>query len=109
MVVAAACRDPRFPPLEPDELAEVVIEISVLSDTAPLAPADAAWVVVGRDGLIVRRGARVGLLLPQVASQYGWEPDEFLVAACRKAGLPDDAWRDSGTEVRTFRAEVFGE
>src|SRR5439155_818435 len=51
----------------------------------------------------------VGLLLPQVAAEYHWGPETFLAAGCRKAGLAPDAWREAGTEVVTFQADVFGE
>jgi len=110
MTVAAAEDDPRFAPIEPDELPGLALEISVLSDPTPLpAPVEPACVVVGRDGLIVRRGRHIGLLLPQVATNYHLEPEAFLTAACRKAGLPPQEWREPGTEVFTFHADVFGE
>jgi uncharacterized protein (TIGR00296 family) len=66
-------------------------------------------IVVGRDGLIVGRGRNVGLLLPQVATDYGWDRDTFLDQTCVKAGLPKDAWRDPATKIEKFSAEVFGE
>jgi len=110
MTLAAARDDPRFPPVAPDELPELAIEISVLSEPAMLdAPADPGRIVIGRDGLIVQRGRQVGLLLPQVAGEHHWGPEELLAAACRKAGLPPAAWREPGTEVLTFQADVFGE
>ena len=64
---------------------------------------------VGRHGLIVRRGPRSGLLLPQVAAEYGWDRETFLSHTCAKAGLPEDSWREAGTEIEIFGAEVFGE
>jgi len=73
------------------------------------APVDAERVVVGRDGLVVRREQLVALLLPQVAREYHWGPEAFLAATCHKAGLPPDAWREPATEVFTFQADVFGE
>ncbi|MGH7644614.1 MAG: AmmeMemoRadiSam system protein A [Gemmatimonadales bacterium] len=109
MAVAAARDDPRFPPVVAEELSGVRLEISVLTAPAPLAAVLPELVVIGRDGLIVRRGEASGLLLPQVAAEHGWRPDLFLAAACRKAGLAGDAWREPGTEVLTFQAEVFGE
>lgn len=110
MTVAAAQDDPRFPPVEPDELPDLALEISVLSEAAPLAPpVDAARIAVGRDGVMVRRGRNVGLLLPQVARDQQWGPDALLAATCRKAGLPPDAWREPGTDLFTFQADVFGE
>jgi len=111
MTVAAARDDPRFAPVEPEELPRLALEISVLTsaEPLPLAPMDPGRIVIGRDGLIVRRGRHIGLLLPQVAAEYHWGPEAFLGAACRKAGLAADAWRESGTEVVTFQADVFGE
>ena len=110
MTVAAAQDDPRFPPVEPDELPDLALEISVLSEAAPVVPpVDPARIVVGRHGVMVRRGHKVGLLLPQVARDHHWAPDALLAAACRKAGLPPDAWREPGTELFTFQADVFGE
>jgi uncharacterized protein len=110
MTVAAAQDDPRFPPVAPDELPHVALEISVLSEPVALPPpVESAGLVVGRDGLIVRRGRHIGLLLPQVAREYHWGAEAFLTATCRKAGLPPHGWREPGTEVFTFQADVFGE
>lgn len=109
MAIAVATEDPRFSPVETDELADVRIEISVLDDPAPLTPPDVGAVVVGRHGLMVRSGAAVGVLLPQIAVEHGWTAETFLNAACRKAGLAVDAWRHPGVDVLTFQADVFGE
>lgn len=109
MTVAAARDDPRFPPVTADELARVRVEISALTPPAPFVPLDASRIVVGRDGLVVRRGRAQGVLLPQVAPEYHWGPEAYLAATCRKAGLPPDSWAEPGTEVFTFQAEVFGE
>jgi len=110
MTVAAAQDDPRFPPVEPDELPDLALEISVLTEAAPLEPpVDPARIVVGRDGVMVRRGRNVALLLPQVALDHQWGVDALLAATCRKAGLPAEAWREPGTELFTFQADVFGE
>ena len=103
---SAALRDPRFTPLGPAHLADVHIEISILSPPAPIQPDQ---IVVGRHGLHVRRGARRGLLLPQVAVEHGMNRDVFLEQTCRKAGLLADAWRDSETEIWGFTCEVFAE
>jgi AmmeMemoRadiSam system protein A len=103
---AAAVSDPRFPPVEPDEVGHLHLEISVLGPiTAITDPGD---VVVGRDGLIVQHGFRRGLLLPQVATDWGWDRETFLSQTCLKAGLPPDAWRH-GAQLFRFEAEVFGE
>jgi AmmeMemoRadiSam system protein A len=110
MAIAAARDDPRFAPVEPDELALITVEISVLLEPVLLpAPVDAARIVVGRDGVIVRCERHIGLLLPQVAAERAWEPEAFLAAACRKAGLPPDAWREPAAQVLAFQADVFGE
>jgi AmmeMemoRadiSam system protein A len=110
MTVAAARDDPRFAPVAPEELPALAVEISVLSPLVPLpTPVEPSRIVVGRDGLIVRREHLVALLLPQVATEFGWSPEAFLAATCRKAGLPPGAWREPGTEVLAFQADVFGE
>ncbi len=103
--IAAALRDPRFEPLTPEEVADVRIEISVLSGFADVRPED---IEVGRHGLLVSRGLQRGLLLPQVASQWNWDGEKFLEETCLKAGLPPDAWRH-GARVQAFTAQVFGE
>jgi AmmeMemoRadiSam system protein A len=107
--VAAARDDPRFPPVESDELQTLRIEISVLAEARALQPVVPEKVVVGRDGLLVRRGHSSGLLLPQVAAEYHWGPEELLAAVCRKAELAPEAWREPGTRVFTFQADVFSE
>jgi AmmeMemoRadiSam system protein A len=110
MTVAAAREDPRFAPVAADELPHLALEISVLSEATRLPPpVQPDQIVVGRHGVVVRAGRHVGLLLPQVATDYRWGPEAFLAATCRKAGLAPDCWRDPGTEVFTFQADVFGE
>jgi AmmeMemoRadiSam system protein A len=103
----AALEDPRFPPLSAEELAGLTIEISVLG--APREIAGPEDVAIGRDGLIVEAGGRRGLLLPQVATEWGFDAATFVAEVCRKAGLPPDAWRAEGTRLWAFGAEVFGE
>lgn len=104
MAVEAATGDPRFPALGLKELPKTDIEVSVLTPFVPIAPED---VVAGRHGLYVVRGPRRGVLLPQVAKQYGWTAEELLQHTCRKAGLPPDAWKDKETRLFAFEAEVF--
>jgi AmmeMemoRadiSam system protein A len=104
--VAAAFGDPRFPPLERSELNALAIEISVLSPPYPVD--DIKRLVAGRHGLIVTLGKRRGLLLPQVATQHGWDVATVLQETCRKAGLPIDAWERGGI-VEAFEAQVFSE
>ncbi len=103
---AAALEDPRFTPVRPDELQALEIEVSVLTPPAPVA--DPSTIVVGCHGLIVSRDGRRGLLLPQVAVEWGWTREEFLAQTCRKAGLPPDAWQ-RGADVFAFEAEIFSE
>jgi uncharacterized protein len=105
MARAASLSDPRFAPLRPDELADLEIEISVLS---PLVPCDdPAAIEVGRHGLEIVLGRHSGVLLPQVASEYGWSREQFLAHLCLKAGLPTDAWKSPEAKLYTFEAEVF--
>ncbi|MBW2736564.1 MAG: AmmeMemoRadiSam system protein A [Deltaproteobacteria bacterium] len=106
MAAAAATQDPRFSPVEAEELAELEIEISVLS---PRQRAQAEEVEVGRHGVYITQGVHRGVLLPQVATEAGWEREEFLAGTCRKAGLPADAWRAATTTIEIFSAQVFGE
>jgi len=106
MAVAAATQDPRFEPVRAAELDGLAIEISVLE---PPYPIRAEQVAVGRHGLIVRHGGHSGLLLPQVPVEHGWDRERFLAMTCRKAGLPEDAWRRVDCELLGFEAEVFGE
>jgi AmmeMemoRadiSam system protein A len=103
--VAAALNDPRFLPVIPEEFPDLEIEISVLSMVAAIAPAD---LEIGRHGVLITYGARRGLLLPQVALEYGWDAARFLAETCQKAGLPPDAWENDAT-VEAFTAEVFSE
>ncbi len=104
--VNAATEDRRFPPLTPEELEEISIEISVLSPLKRITTIDE--IEVGKHGLVIVAEGRSGLLLPQVASEEGWSRQEFLQAICRKAGLPEDAWQQ-GAALYTFTAVVFGE
>lgn len=106
MARAAALEDPRFPPVGERELAEIRIEISVLTPLEPVR--DIEEIEVGKHGLKVQEGFYSGVLLPQVATEYGWDRIQFLRQTCRKAGLPPDAW-EKGAEIFKFSAEVFGE
>ncbi|HVG25317.1 MAG TPA: AmmeMemoRadiSam system protein A [Thermoanaerobaculia bacterium] len=105
--VNAAFRDPRFFPVRREELANIHIEISVMSPIERVA--DVAEIEVGRDGLIISRGSRAGLLLPQVATNYGWDRETFLRQTCVKAGLPPESWRLPECRIERFSAEVFAE
>jgi AmmeMemoRadiSam system protein A len=105
--IAAAFRDPRFPPLHPGELEQLHLEISVMGPIEVVANVEE--IVVGRDGLIMSQGRNAGLLLPQVAAEYRWDRETFLNQTCLKAGLPRDAWRSKDCRIEKFSALVFGE
>jgi AmmeMemoRadiSam system protein A len=105
--IGAALHDPRFRPVDPAELDVLALEISVLSPLTEVT--DPAQIQVGTHGLIVRKGRASGLLLPQVATEYGWDRQKFLEETCRKAGLPTTAWKDPDTKLYLFTAEVFAE
>jgi AmmeMemoRadiSam system protein A len=103
---AAATRDGRFVPVSPEEMADLVVEISVLRKPFAIS---AEAVVVGRHGLIAEKSGRRGLLLPQVPGEQGWDREEFLEGVCRKAGLNPGAWREKATRLYAFEADVFSE
>jgi AmmeMemoRadiSam system protein A len=104
--VAAATEDPRFPVVVADELNELDIELSLLGPLEPVSSLDD--IEVGRHGLVVEMGWHRGLLLPQVATEWGWDRETFVAHTCQKAGLPRDAWKQ-GARLLRFEAEVFGE
>jgi AmmeMemoRadiSam system protein A len=107
MAVKAALEDPRFPPVSASELKQLTYELSVLSPLEPVKSVDD--IVVGKHGLLIESGRHRGLLLPQVASEYGWTRDEFLAHTCRKAGLPSDAWKGKEARLCSFTAELMDE
>jgi len=110
--IAAATEDPRFPPVRPYELQHIVFEVSVLSnpEIVPLQGRNRVkGFIIGRDGLIVRRGFYSGLLLPEVPVEYCWDEETFLSETCIKAGLPPDCWLDVETELLKFSAVTFRE
>lgn len=104
--IASALHDSRFPPVGPEDIPRLNIEISVLSPLEKVAPDS---IEIGRHGIVVERGGIRGLLLPQVAVERNWTRERFLEEACLKAGFQADAWKDSRTHVFAFLAEVFGE
>ena len=103
---SAALEDPRFAPMKPDQLAELTIEISLLSAIEPIAP---EAVTIGLHGLFVELQAKRGLLLPQVAIEHQLTREQFLEETCRKAGLPREAWRDPEAHLFGFTCEVISE
>jgi AmmeMemoRadiSam system protein A len=105
MAEAAALEDLRFDPVRPAEVAELQIEISVLSPFFHIEPEQ---VEPGKHGLVIRQGMHRGLLLPQVAASFHWDSRQFLQGVCQKAGLPPDAWK-RGATLEAFTAEVIVE
>jgi AmmeMemoRadiSam system protein A len=105
LAAAAATRDHRFAPIGPGEVARLEVEVSVLGPIEDVE--DPGLILVGRDGLLVEAEGHSGLLLPQVPVEHGWDRETFLAQACRKAGLPPQAWRHGAT-LRRFDAQVFG-
>jgi uncharacterized protein (TIGR00296 family) len=111
--VESAVRDPRFPPMKPQELDHVVFEVSVLTPPQLITVASPqeypSKVEVGIDGLIVESGFNKGLLLPQVPVEWGWEAEEFLCQCCMKAGLSPDYWVIKGTKIYKFSSIIAQE
>jgi uncharacterized protein len=108
----AATGDPRFPPVQPAELPQISVEVTVLTEPELLQadPRDRDKTIeVGRHGLIVKGYGRSGLLLPQVPVEWGWNAREFLDHTCNKAGLPAKAWLESAVQVFTFEGQIFTE
>ena len=104
--ISAAIGDPRFMPMMIGELDEVEFEISVLSPMQLVH--NIAQIEVGTHGLLISKRSARGLLLPQVATEYGWDRERFLEETCRKAGLRPDDWKDGAT-IQCFSAFVFAE
>lgn len=110
--IQAGIADPRFMPVTRAELDRIVFEVTILTTPEPLDVEPGKLpdsVEVGRHGLIVKRGIDSGLLLPQVATEFGLDSTDFLCQTCLKAGLPVDAWLDEGTSVQCFEAQIFAE
>ena len=101
---AASREDFRFPPVSPAEADTLEVEVSVLDPPRPVS--DPGEIVVGRHGLLISLGARRGLLLPQVATERGWDRETFLREACRKADLDADAWLH-GARIEVFSAQIL--
>jgi len=111
--ISAATKDPRFPPLEKNELNRIVVEVSILTPPSIIKVRNpqeyTKELQIGRDGLIVEQGYFKGLLLPQVPVEWGWDCEEFLGHCCMKAGLPPEAWILPDTRIYKFEALVFKE
>jgi len=108
---SAAFNDPRFMALTEKEIDKVIVEISVLSNIKLIEDKSNVMkkIKIGKHGLIVEKGFNSGLLLPQVATEYGWDAKTFVEQTCIKAGLRKDAWKNHETKIYTFEAEVFRE
>ncbi|RME52639.1 MAG: AmmeMemoRadiSam system protein A [Caldilineae bacterium] len=106
MSLASALDDPRFPPVTLEEAPELSFEINMLTPLRPIRPEE---VEVGRHGLMIVKGYRRGLLLPEVPVHYGWDRETFLAALCRKAGLPDHAWRAPDAQLFGFESQAWSD
>jgi AmmeMemoRadiSam system protein A len=103
--VAAALSDPRFEPVTPPELPYLNVEVSVLSPLFDISPDQ---IELGRHGLLISKGDRRGVLLPQVPVDLNWDRGRFLEETCRKAGLPSNAWQH-GARIQAFTTQIFAE
>jgi AmmeMemoRadiSam system protein A len=106
LTVAASTRDSRFEPVRVEEMKDTRLSVSVLSR---VQPARAEEIEIGKHGLVITRGPRRGLLLPQVAVEHAFTVEQFLDETCKKAGLPSGAWKEPGTTLESFTADVFKE
>ncbi|MFH1563757.1 MAG: AmmeMemoRadiSam system protein B [Nitrospirota bacterium] len=107
MAIAASTEDPRFSPVTKDELKDIKIEITVLSELTQIH--DISQIEVGEHGLYIVKGFNSGLLLPQVATEQGWNREEFLAHTCSKAGLSPNAWKEKDAEIYIFSGSIFHE
>ncbi len=112
--LSSALEDPRFPPVQPDEMKLILVEVSVLTLPEEISSENKSTlseqITVGKDGLIIQgKGWHRGLLLPQVAPEQGWNAEEFLQGCCQKAGLPPNCYLDSDVNVLKFQAQIFSE
>jgi AmmeMemoRadiSam system protein B/AmmeMemoRadiSam system protein A len=106
MALYAALKDPRFSPVTLGEVKDLEIEISVLSPMQPVKDPDR--IVLGRDGVLLMKGGKSAVFLPQVATEQNWNRTEMLDNLCLKAGLPEGCWKKDAA-FQVFQAEVFGE
>jgi len=107
MSISSSRQDPRFPPVQEEEMQDIDIEISVLSPLREIR--DVNEIEVGKHGIYITKGFSSGVLLPQVATEYGWGRETFLEHTCMKAGLPPETWKEEGVKIEIFEAQVFGE
>ncbi len=106
-------RDPRFPPLEEEDLDRIIVEVSILTEPEEIEAKDPAEyfekIELGKDGLIIKKDFQNGLLLPQVPGEQGWDIKAYLENLCWKAGLDPESWKSKDTQILKFRAEIFSE
>jgi AmmeMemoRadiSam system protein A len=102
--VHAAFRDPRFPPLTLPEYTLVDVSVSVLTPPRAVTP---GGVVPGEDGVILEHPRGRAIFLPEVAAEHGWSREELFAQLCRKARVPEGAWREAA--LLAFRSQKFGE
>jgi len=107
MAIAAAFKDPRFPPVQKAELPKIEIEISILTPLKEIS--SVSEIEIGKHGLLIRKGFNSGLLLPQVATEWNWDAETFLQQTCLKAGMNRNCWQDKDTQIFRFSAEIFSE
>ena len=105
--INSSANDWRFNPVEAKEVPDITIEISVLSQMKKINEPDEF--IVGKEGIVIRKGSASAVFLPQVATEQGWDRAETLCQLCRKAGLSPDAWKDDEMEFFVFTANVFHE
>jgi len=109
----SACHDPRFLDLEGYELSDIVIDVTVLTPPRPIVVKDKEELLkaikIGRDGLVIEYKGRKAVFLPQVPVDWGWNVTEYLQNLCEKAGLDNDAWKEKGCKVLSFRGRLFRE
>ncbi len=108
-----AAEDPRFPPVRPEELTKIVVEVSLLTPPEPVEVKKQRElpkaIQLGVDGIVVAQGAYRGLFLPQVATEFHMDAETYLSECCVKAGLMPDAWLEESTRVKKFQTEIFEE
>jgi uncharacterized protein len=109
----SATQDPRFPPLQESELDGIIVEMTVLTKPDLIKVTQPkeylSKIEIGRDGLIIEYGSRIGLFLPQVPVEQGWDLEEYLSQICRKAALPPDTWLMNNTRISKFQGQIFTE
>ncbi len=109
----SAVDDRRFPRVEKHETKKIDIEVTILTEPKTIEVQDPSdylkKIEIGEDGLIIERGSKSGLLLPQVPVEQDWNCKEYLRGLCKKALLDPDAWKNSSTEIKSFRGQIFRE